>query len=203
MSRCSGNVTQATAIEQRRNDLELARRCRQGDTRAQQEFVTRYTSLVYSVSRRAGTTRAEAEDVTQDTFLEAFRSLGSFRGEARLSSWLYVLALRQAASHARSRQRQPLACGQPGDPTFPNSRLEAAARDEREPEDRAIRNDRAARVRQAIACLPEVQRSVVIAHYLGELRVQTIAEELDLPEGTVKTHPHRARQALRRALEEE
>ncbi len=202
MSRCSDNVTQATAIEQRREDFELARRCRQGDARAQQEFVTRYTSLVYSVCRRAGAVRGEAEDVAQDTFLEAFRSLGSFRGDARMSSWLYVLALRRATRYARSRQRQPLASGQPGDSTFPNSRFEAAARAEHEPEAWAIRNDSAARVRQAIAGLPEVQRSVVMAYYLGELRVQTIAEELDLPEGTVKTHLHRARQALRRTLEE-
>ena len=72
-------------------DLELARRCVAGEPAGQRLFVERYSRLVFSVCRRRGLRADAAEDVTQEVLVEAFRALPRYRGEARLSTWLFTL----------------------------------------------------------------------------------------------------------------
>jgi RNA polymerase sigma-70 factor, ECF subfamily len=176
-------------------DLVLAQRCAGGDPDAQRQFVERYTALVYSLCRRARLPPSDAEDVAQEVFCLAFAGLARYRGEAKLSGWLWVLTRRRIAEHLRTAARRPLPSGQPGDQGFP-----AAALSEPGPEADAIHHDRSARLRAAIDRLAEPAREVLVAYYLAETPVKEIARTLGLKEATVKTYLHRGRLALRQRL---
>jgi len=176
-------------------DAELAERCVAGDEEAQRTFVDRYTPLVFSVCRRKGLPPDVAEEVTQEALADAFRALCSYRGEARLSSWLFTLACRHVASHFRRRARSAEGMAVEG--------LDVVRREPADAgwETRFADNERATRAKHAVEALDEPARTIVLAYYLGELSVREIADELGLPEGTVKSHLHRGRIAARRRLE--
>lgn len=175
-------------------DVELARRCVAGEPAAQRSFVDRYSRLVFSVCRRRGLSPEAAEDVTQDVLADAFRGLSRYRGEARLSSWLFTLVSRRVASYCRTAARAPVAAGHPTDAGFPSLGAEDGPA-------RMEARDRAARARAAVGRLEEPARTILIAYYAAELSVAEIAAELDLPANTVKSHLHRGRLAVRRMLE--
>jgi RNA polymerase sigma-70 factor (ECF subfamily) len=181
------------------DDLELARRCARGDEEAQRIFVNRLGSLVYSLCARSGLTPPDCDDVSQQIMLDAFRALPSYRGTSRLSTWVYSLALRRVSDYFRSSQRREVALGSPGDATFP---AVAATADRSDPDCQALQRDVDKRVNRAVARLPEPERHVVMAYYLGEMSVAEIARLLAIPEGTVKTRLHRARGLLRKELGE-
>lgn len=194
------HLSQGSAAEPSARELpdpELARRCVAGDEHAQNAFVARYAGLVFSVCRRRGLAHDAAEDVAQDVLIEAFRALPRFRGDARLSTWLFTLASRHAAHYLRSPVRRQLALGQPGDAGFPEPELSPSPGLEA----RAIERDRQTRVRAAVESLAEPARSVLLAYYVAELSVAEIARELRLAPGTVKSHLHRGRRAMRGKLE--
>jgi RNA polymerase sigma-70 factor (ECF subfamily) len=180
-----------------RPDADLARRCVSGDEEAQRVFVERYTGLVFSLCRRKGLTPDAAEDVTQEVLAEAFQGLAHYRAEARLSTWLFTLACRHVAHYFRSPARRQVASGHPGDLEFP----EPAALADRGLEARVVEQDRAMRARRAVEALGEPLRTILLGYYLAEMSVTEIAHELDLPEGTVKSHLHRGRSAVREKLE--
>jgi RNA polymerase sigma-70 factor (ECF subfamily) len=180
-----------------RLDVETARRCVKGDPDAQRAFVETYTGLVYSICRRSGVPRDDADDVCQDVFRLAFLALPRYRGESRLTTWLYVLARRRVTDYFRSPCRRQVASGLSGDPGLAG----AVAAPVDGPEDSAIRADGSARLRSAVETLGEPMRSIVVAYYLAEMPVREIARELGLREANVKTQLHRARAILRTRLE--
>jgi RNA polymerase sigma-70 factor, ECF subfamily len=176
-------------------DAELAKRCVAGDEAAQRTFVDRYTPLVFSVCRRKGLPPDVAEDVTQEALADAFRALRSYRGEARLSSWLFTVACRHVASHFRNRARSAESLAVEGLDALRQEPADACW------ETRFADDERATRAKRAVEALDEPARAIVLAYYLGEMSVREIADEIGLPEGTVKSHLHRGRIAARRRLE--
>jgi RNA polymerase sigma-70 factor (ECF subfamily) len=179
------------------DDLELARRCGRGDEDAQRSFVDRFGSLVYSICGRSGIRGPDREDVAQQILLDAFRALPWYQGASRLSTWIYSLSLRRVADHFRSPQRRDVASGWPGDETFP---AVSAAPSAEAPDEQVVRAEQGERLRRAVSRLPEPERSVILAYYLGEMSVTEVSRALSMPEGTVKTRLHRGRQALRKEL---
>ncbi len=136
---------------------------------------------------------AEAEDLTQEIFLEAYRKLHTFRGASRLSTWLHRLALRRAIDRRRlARWRMPH-LGEEALPEHPED-------DYATPEGEVIERHRALAVRQAVDRLPEPLRTVLHLYYWMGRPVAEIAELLAIPEGTVKAQLFRARGKLRRQL---
>ena len=178
-------------------DLELARRCANGDASAQRGFVDRFAVLVYSICARSGLVGPDREDVAQQVLLDAFRALPSYRGTSRLSTWMYSLALRRVADHFRSPQRREVTSGWPGDDSFPPPQPTAA---DLAPDEQAVRRDEDQRVKRALARVAEPERAALLAYYLGEMSVAEISRTLKIPEGTVKTRLHRGRQMLRKEL---
>lgn len=167
----------------------LVARLRAGDQRAFEELVDRYQHLVFAIVARSVPDRADAEDLSQEVFVRVHRGLPYFRGDARLSTWIYRIAL-NVCTEARQRAREH----RPLDATMV---AEPASRD-RAFSDFELRD----RLEKALAQLPPRYRVLVAAHYLDGVRYDDLAEAFELPMGTVKTYLHRARRELRRLLQE-
>jgi len=179
-------------------DRALAARCLAGEEDAWRELVTRYGGRIFSHCRLAGLAAGDAEDVTQEVLISALGALAAYRG-CSLSTWLYRLTRRRIADHYRSPQRRLVPAGDPHEEGNALAELPAAGGD---PESSAAAASEAAHTRQALSRLPEPTRSILTAYYLYETPVREIAETMEMPINTVKSHLHRGRKALRRTLEE-
>ena len=163
------------------------------------EVYERYRRPVWRLARRLTTSEEEALDATQEIFLRVWRGLSGFRGEAKLSTWVFQIAWNYLRAHRRrmGRQLQLISEGVEG-----TQELVEAARDPgADPERRASAADQLTRVESALHRLPEHFRVVVWLRDGENLSYQEIADALDLPIGTVRSRLARARTALRRAVE--
>ena len=168
-------------------------RLRSGDARAFEELVTTHQHRVFGVALRMLDNAAEAEEIAQETFLRAHGSVGEFRGEAKLSTWLYAIVSRLCLNRLASADRRT---ARPGDDV-----LLRVADGEAGPQDSAERDELQAALRRAIADLPEDRRVVVILRDLEGLAYEEIARALGLELGTVRSRLHRARMDLKDKME--
>jgi RNA polymerase sigma-70 factor (ECF subfamily) len=171
----------------------LVERCLRGDESAFQELVDSYKDLVFALIARTVHDRSRAEDLAQEVFLRIHRGLPYFRGEARLSTWIYrIVANVCVQEHARP----------PGPISLDDDRAKphmTPVASDRRFSDLELRD----RLEKAIARLPANYRLLIAAHYLEGVQYEDLADALRLPLGTVKTQLHRAKQQLRRLLETE
>lgn len=176
-------------------ERELVERCRQGDDAAFRELVDQYKGLVFALIARSVPNRARAEELAQDVFLKVHRGLPHFRGDAKLSTWIYRIAI-----NVLSQERPDLATASLDEirPGEDEPRVKPAA-DDRAFADLALKD----RLDKAIQRLPVPYQVIVNGHYLKGLKYEDLAEALHLPLGTVKTHLHRAKRQLRHLLETE
>jgi RNA polymerase sigma-70 factor, ECF subfamily len=182
-------------IDEAVSERGLVERCRRGDQGAFEELVDRYKDLVFALIARTVQDRSRAEDLAQDVFLRVHRGLPYFRGEARLSTWIYrIVANVCLQDQARPRGRAAVSLDDEG----VRGRLAVTASDRRF-DDLELRD----RLEKAVARLPAHYRLLVAAHYLDGVRYEDLAEAMQLPLGTVKTQLFRAKQQLRRLLETE
>ena len=171
----------------------LVERCRQGDQTAFRELVEQYQGLVFSIIARSVPNRSRAEELAQDVFLKIHKGLPYFRGESRLSTWIFRIVVNVLAQ-----ERPELAS------TSLDTEEDARPRHEPAADDRAftdlVMKDR---LQKAIERLPVAYQVLINGHYLKGLRYEDLAEALEMPMGTVKTHLHRAKRRLRHLLETE
>lgn len=173
------------------NERDLVERCRRGDDGAFQELVDRYKDLVFALIARTVQDRSRAEDLAQEVFLRVHRGLPYFRGEARLSTWIYRIV-----ANVCVQQRRPLLTVSLDDE---RTGAEIATSRDRQFDELELRD----RLEKAIARLPDHYRLLVAAHYLDDVQYEALADALRLPLGTVKTQLYRAKRQLRRLLETE
>jgi RNA polymerase sigma-70 factor (ECF subfamily) len=172
---------------------DLLVRLRRGDSRAFEDLVRRYQHRVFGVGLRMLGSRAEAEEIAQETFLRAHRALAEFRGEARLGTWLYGIASRLCLNRlASSERRHPRADDDALDRVPANVADAATALERTELE---------AALHQAIAELPDERRVVIVLRDVEGLAYEEISEALGLELGTVRSRLHRARMELKAKLE--
>jgi RNA polymerase sigma-70 factor (ECF subfamily) len=168
-----------------------------GDRDAYRVLVEREAPMVVRACYRVLGDLHEAEDIAQEAFVIAFRSLGTWRGEGPFAAWLSRIAVRLAIR--RARRRRAVAWVSPSmDPWAdddPVARL--AAGPGHDPETVAMAGERAASVRAAVAALEEPYREVVALRFFGERSLEEIAAATGRPLGTVKTHLHRGLLRLR------
>ena len=176
------------------NERELVERCRSGDERAFQELIDRYKDLVFALVARTVQDRTRAEDLAQDVFLRVHRGLPYFRGEARLSTWIYRIV---ANVCAQGHGRPPVVSID--DEQVRTAVVTSTSARDRQYGDIELRD----RLEKAIARLPANYRLLIAAHYLEGVQYEDLAEAMQVPLGTVKTQLHRAKQQLRRVLETE
>ena len=177
----------------REDERDLVARLRRGEPRAFEELVIAYQHRVFGVAFRMLGRRAEAEDIAQEAFLRAYRSVGEFRGDAKLSTWLYAITSRlclnrlSSAAYQRTRHDDEL--------------LSRVADETEDVAGQVERREREAVVRAAIAELDDDRRLVLVLADLEGLAYEEIAEALGVPIGTVRSRLHRARTDLRTRLE--
>jgi RNA polymerase sigma-70 factor (ECF subfamily) len=180
-------------------DDELIARCRAGDEPAFAELVDRYKRPVFGLVARLVPDRSQVEDIAQEVFLRVHRGLPYFRGEARLSTWIYRIVTNLCLQE-RSRPRlSEVSLDEPLREGGAASRADRAGAMDAAFTEMELRD----RLEKAIAQLPDRYRVLIAAHYLQGVQYEALAEALDLPMGTVKTSLHRARRQLREILARE
>lgn len=179
------------------DEARLIQRLKQRDEDAFRRFVREYEQPVYHLVFRLLGDAEEARDVSQEVFVSVFRAIGSFRGEARLSTWLY----RIATNHCRNRQKYLGRRSHGRHESYEEYRVKTAPpiAGERLPqpdrEAEARRMERA--VQQAIAALEEEHRELIVLRDIQGLSYEEIQTVTGLASGTVKSRLHRARVALK------
>ncbi len=170
-------------------DLPLLVRFRAGERGAFDELVRRHQRDIWRVARRYVKNDADAADVTQLTFVRAYRALDGFRGAASLRSWLYRIAINLALNHLRDHARESAE-------EIGEARLVTGALGPQ----RLIEDEDAARLRAAIAELPPKQRIVLELRVFDELSFREVGELADCTENAAKVNFHYAVKRLRELL---
>jgi RNA polymerase sigma-70 factor (ECF subfamily) len=175
----------------------LIRKLRERDEKAFREVVAEHKDKVFNLTYRMLGNREEAEDAAQEAFLSLHRHGRRFRREARFSTFLYRVAANAALNRRRSlgrarRRAQELALYQAAGADLPAT--------PRNPEDAAHGGEVQLQVQTALDELPEDLRVAVVLYDIEGQSYKEIAEILEIPEGTVKSRIHRARQGLRELL---
>jgi RNA polymerase sigma-70 factor, ECF subfamily len=173
----------------------LVERARAGDRAAFEELVRRHADRLYAVIVRFVADREEAEEVTQESFLRAWRSIRRFEGRSRFFTWLYRIGINEAMR--RGARRPPATVVSLDDEPIPE------APDWREaPETRLRQHDLRRVLEDAVRTLPIEYRATIILRDVEGLSTQEAAEVMELAEAAFKSRLHRARLAVRRALNE-
>jgi len=175
--------------DERAADAALVERARGGDQRAFELLVRSHQKNLFRLIYRYLRNEADALDITQRAFVRAYQSLDTFRGDASFKTWLYRIGVNLSLNHIRDRKREVVA----------EIRDDALSRRATGPM-RIIRDEDSARLREAIATLPEKQRIVLELRIYDELSFREIAEIAECSENAAKVNFHHAVKKLRAML---
>jgi RNA polymerase sigma-70 factor (ECF subfamily) len=187
-----------TAAGPEPGDGSLVERLRSGDHAAFEATVRRYGAQMLAVARRVLRNEEDAREVVQEAFLQAFRALEDFRADAKLSTWLHRIVVNTALMRLRAASRRPEGFLDDLLPNFdtnghhvePVTALPIAA-------DEAVeRAEVRARVRAAVARLPEAYRAIIVLRDFEDLTTEEAASTLGISPNAAKIRLHRARQSL-------
>ncbi len=176
------------AASARKAEWQIVEACQRGDREAFDQLVVRYQRDIYRLCYRYVNNHEDANDLTQEVFLRAWRAIGRFRGRSAVSTWFYRIGV-NACLNFRAARRPP---AQELPETLADPRMGAAQRVERA--------QRARRVREAVARLPEKQRATLILKIYHELTHQEVAQVLGSTVGTVKANLFHALGNLRKLV---
>lgn len=172
----------------------LVERARRGDREAFDELVRQTYAATWTLAVRLTTNEEDARDVVQEAYLRAWRSIGRFRGDAQLSTWLYRITTNCASTHlgrgAKHRHEQ-----------LDDEAAVIDLRPQADPAGRAELSAVRSRLVDAIDALPDGLRAVVVLRDVYDLPHEAIAAELGISETAAKVRLHRARKRLREALD--
>lgn len=182
-------------------DEDLVARSRGGDVDSFNQLILRWERPIYALAYRVIGREEDARDVCQETFLRAFRALPGFKGQAKFSSWLYRIALNLCRDWVRRRRRSPVVEAPDGVDPLDLADLAAERASAASVEELVSRRELSAAVEEAMALLPEEQRTAIILKEYHGMTFQEIAELQGCPLSTVKTRLYQGLTVLRRHLE--
>ena len=193
----------ATLYEMQVDDVHLIERLRMGDDVAFTELVEHHAAPLLAVTRRILRDEEDARDAVQETFVAAFRSIGEFQSESRVSTWLHRIAVNCALMKLRTlerRREQDVDALLP--PFQPDGHQQHSSIGWTETaEDILQREQSCALVWQCIDQLPESYRIVLVLRDIEQVPADVVAEKLQITRENLKVKLHRARQALRTLLD--
>ncbi|MFN2449271.1 MAG: RNA polymerase sigma factor [Candidatus Baltobacteraceae bacterium] len=172
------------------SDSALAADALAGRPEAFGTLVERYDRAVFHLALRTLRDREEARDAAQEAFFKAYRALRTFKPEAKFSTWIFSITYHACCDRLARRKR------------YSNEELPERADPAAGPEREAVAKDEAGRLHAAIGALPEKYRTVITLYHLQGRQYEEIAQVLQMPIGTVKTHLFRAKDQLRKLLSE-
>ena len=185
---------------------QFLERLRAGDSLAFNRLVEERHGDIYALLYRLTEDPEEARDLTQETFLQAFRHLASFRGDADLRTWLYRIAVNQARNRwrwwKRRRRDRTVSLDAPVSDNQETPLSAGLAGDEgRDPGRQALARERERALHAALKSLSRPYREVIVLRDIEGLSYEEVAATLDMNVGTVKSRLNRGRTELRRRLE--
>lgn len=186
------------------SDVELVQLASDGDASAFRTIMQRNNGRLYRVARSVLKNDNEAEDAVQDAYLNAYTKLSEFRGDSALSSWLTRIVLNEALMRLR-KSRRTAEVAESTEQELESAQIVRFPGMEQglDPEKAVATRQIARMIERAVDALPVDFRVVFVMRCVEEMSVAETAEQLAIPEATVKTRLHRARLMLRRALDEE
>jgi RNA polymerase sigma-70 factor (ECF subfamily) len=172
----------------------LIAECIAGNEAAIEILVRQYETGVFRLALSIVGDEVEANEITQETFIAALRSLPSYKEKQSIKAWLYTIALNNSRSHLRKRKvrdrlRQTL-----------TNIFQIEAQKQTSPEEAAVQGEKETVIWNSLSQLDERLQIVVVLRYFHELSVAEISEILAVKEGTVHSRLHSAREQLRRSL---
>jgi len=186
-------------------EAQFLERLKSGDATAFNRLVEDRHGDIYALLVRLTDDAEEARDLTQETFLQAFRNIEGFRGDADLRTWLYRIAVNQARNRwrwwKRRRRDRTVSLDAPASDER-DAPLSAGIRDDgaRDPEQQALAREREAALLSALRTLSRTYREVIVLRDIEGLSYEEVAVALELNIGTVKSRLSRGRDELRRRL---
>jgi RNA polymerase sigma-70 factor, ECF subfamily len=174
------------------SDEELVGRAQSGDGEAFDTLISLHQNRVFALAYRMLGNAEEAADVQQETFIQAWRSLRKFRGQAAFSTWLSKIAINQCLSRKRRRQTEPLEQYMLDDLREPSETGSVACLE---------RAETAAMVRKVTAALPAHYRALIVLREIEERPMDEVAQILGCSVASARTRLTRARKLLRERLE--
>jgi RNA polymerase sigma-70 factor, ECF subfamily len=180
------------AVDGSAGDFELCRLAAEGSLPAFEIIYQRHHRRVYSLCLRMTNSQTEAEDLTQEVFIQLFRKSGSFRGDSAFSTWLHRMTVNQVLMHFRRRSVKNEKVSDDGD--IPEQTVHGTANPDRMPV-----VDRIA-LKKAIAQLPNGYKNVFVLHDIEGYEHEEVARMMKISVGTSKSQLHKARLKLRGLL---
>ncbi len=182
-------------------DSILMREVASGDEAAFSRLVDAHHDAVLNTCHRILGNREDAEDVALDVFVHAHRSAGGFKGDSKLSTWLYRISVNLSLNHLRRRRRERyLGFLSLSEPAGKLAARRAKAPDSRRPDLELEAGERSRILNDALAALPDNQRAAIVLHKFEGLSQDEIAAVLGVTPAAVESLVHRARQGLQKRL---
>jgi RNA polymerase sigma-70 factor (ECF subfamily) len=183
-------------------ERDLIDRCRRDDRQAFAHLVDRYKGMVFALLGRMVADRALVEDLAQEVFLRVYQGLSGFRGESRLSTWIYRIAYNACVAELERPHHRVSFVSLDGDRDEDEPALELPDPGH-DPDELLNRIDFSHTLQRLVGQLPPAHRMALGLYYLEGKRYEDISAVMELPLGTVKTYLHRAKQKLRDLIVEE
>lgn len=194
------SMTDQQNKDRQQSDQPLVARVKKGDRRAFDLLVMKYQHRILALVHRFIKDHAEAQDVTQEAFIKAFRALPDFRGDSAFYTWLYRIAVNTAKNYLVSRGRKvPTHDIDPGDAEFFTD--ECSMQDTATPDNLLYRDQLQKVVFDAINNLPEELKTAVTLREIDGLSYEEIAAAMGCPIGTVRSRIFRARETIDKKMQ--
>jgi RNA polymerase sigma-70 factor, ECF subfamily len=188
-----GDERVVTGLLEATDESGLVRRARDGDMRAFDRLVLAHSEQVFRLALRMLGSRDEAEDIQQETFVCAYRSIRKFRGESSFATWLYSITSRQCLSRIRRKLRRP--------GTDPVESLIEMPSPDGDPEDRILAAESARQVQLCLAALAPADRLLLVLKFVEQLSHEEIAEVLQCSEQSSRSRLFRAKRLFKEQYE--
>jgi len=182
-----------------KNDFQLVERAKEGDQRAYAELMQRYKDSIYFMTLKMINNKDDAMDLTVETFGKAFENLDRYKPDFAFSTWLFRIATNNSIDFIRKKRLSVISMDSMVDDEGDDRPLQIKS-DTLNPEESSIKKQQSKELKDIVDKLPSRYKTLIVLRYFDELSYEEIAQQLDLPLGTVKAQLFRARDLLSNVL---
>ncbi|MXV52527.1 sigma-70 family RNA polymerase sigma factor [Pedobacter sp. HMF7647] len=182
-----------------KNDFNLVTKAKQGDQRSYAELMQRYKDSIYFMALKMVNNKDDAMDLTVETFGKAFENLDRYKPEFAFSTWLFRIATNNCIDFIRKKKLNVVSMHAMMDDDGDDKPMQIRT-DTLNPEESSIKKQQSEQLKLIVEKLPQRYRTLIFLRYYDELSYEEIAQQLDLPLGTVKAQLFRARDLLSNIL---